>query len=66
MEKGDKKNNLKNDQSNKNDVKPNPQNKPEYTKRNWNDYLEQEQHEELKNEINIKKKKTSQNKIEYI
>ena len=64
MEKGDKKNNFQKDPSNKPDANPIPQKKAKYTKRNWNDYLGK--YEDLKGEINIKKKKTSKDKIEYI
>ena len=55
MIKGDKKNNIQKDPSNKPGVNPNTQKKAKYKKRNWNDYLEK--NEDLKGEINIKKKK---------
>ena len=64
MGKGDKNDNFQKDPSNKPEANPNPQKKCKYTKRNWNDYFEK--NEDLKGEINIKKNKTSEDKIEYI
>ena len=61
MEKGDKKNNFQKDPSNKTDANPIPQKKAKYTKRNWNDYLGK--YEDLKGEINIKKKKLHKTKL---